>query len=76
MFPKFEEYLKTFTDEKKRKILGLDEENPIPIEGDLLTKDGQITLFAQLSSLNLSYTINLLEDYHSWLSEQLEKHLS
>lgn len=75
-FPDFSCFLETLTEEKIRKISDTLNKESVSFKFCLnpdTVSDNFSDLYQQLISKDFMIAIALLEEYHSWLCEQLDK---
>ncbi len=71
-FPDFSEFLSTLTKEKLMEIT--QKVNDKGITADFsMTNDGINSLFTAMSIADISFTLEILQLYHEWLSEHLSQ---
>lgn len=71
-FPDFSEFLSTLTKEKLMEIT--QKVNDKGITADFsMTNDGINSLFTAISIADVSFTLEILQLYHEWLSEHLSQ---
>lgn len=71
-FPDFSEFLSTLTKEKLMEIT--QKVNDKDITADFsMTNDGINSLFTAMSIADISFTLEILQLYHEWLSEHLSQ---
>lgn len=71
-FPDFSEFLSTLTKEKLMEIT--QKVNDKGITADFsMTNDGINSLFTAMSIADVSFTLEILQLYHEWLSEHLSQ---
>lgn len=71
-FPDFSEFLSTLTKEKLMEITQKVNDKGITTDFSM-TNDGINSLFTAMSIADISFTLEILQLYHEWLSEHLSQ---
>lgn len=71
-FPDFSEFLSTLTKEKLMEITQKVNDKGITADFSMIN-DGINSLFTAMSIADISFTLEILQLYHEWLSEHLSQ---
>jgi hypothetical protein len=70
MFPSFEDFLKTLTEEEKQAIFSEVSEALKRTQRE--TSDKELILGNSIAAISYSCSLSLIERYHHWLSQELK----
>lgn len=69
----FDEFKKSLTEEDIDYINGVNDEDPMALKTNLGNPDAANEIAAFIAGFSFRMNTRLLELYHKWISEQLEK---
>lgn len=70
MFPSFEDFLKTLTEEEKQAIFSEVTETLKKTQEE--TSDNELVLGNSIAAISYSCSLALIERYHQWLASKLK----